>query len=110
MVLFLGMFLLNALCAIVPCQKLYDPPVPVPKAGTNSQSFQSIRVPILETNQKLLVKTRSGFIQGFPMKTIRARDIVAFTGVPYAEPPIMDLRYRVRQSKFTNDTLSLKLD
>ncbi|ODM95633.1 Esterase FE4 [Orchesella cincta] len=85
MVLVLGAFLLNALCAIVPCPPVYDPPEPVP-----IPTF--VKIPILKS--PYVVNTQSGKVEGFPMKTIRARDIIAFTGIPYAEPPIKNLQYR----------------
>ncbi|CAL8118955.1 unnamed protein product [Orchesella dallaii] len=114
MVLVLGAFLLNALCAIVPCHPVYDPPIPVPysdlaksessKYTTRSRSVHvsrlkssllsfspSVKIPILKS--PYVVNTQSGKVEGFPMKSIRARDIVAFTSIPYAEKPVGPLQY-----------------
>lgn len=156
MVLFLGTFILNALCAIVPCYPTYESPVPSyhqryrypPPAppdsftSTRSSPFSTrsvhnggqqhpsevivvhrnnhkkqeppqaspsisassiapssstvikVKIPILKS--PYVVSTQSGKVEGFSMKTIRSRDIIAFIGIPYAEPPVGNLRYRVK--------------
>nr|WGO51729.1 putative antennal esterase CXE33 [Ectropis grisescens] len=40
------------------------------------------------------VKTPLGEITGYYMKTRGGRDVAAFTGIPYAVPPLGDLRFR----------------
>ncbi|XP_035712841.1 venom carboxylesterase-6 [Folsomia candida] len=103
MVLFFGLFLVNTLCAVVPCQRVYDPPVPVPKKNGESEKnvnpvVTKFTFPITQNygggEEDLIIQTDAGLVQGFHMKTIRNRDIAAFTAIPYAEPPINDLRYR----------------
>lgn len=41
------------------------------------------------------VKTPLGQIVGYHMKTRGGRNIAAFTGIPYAVPPLGDLRFKV---------------
>jgi len=95
MVLVLGLFLLNTMCAIVPCQRLYKPPEPIkisPYLEQDDPSEYKARRHI-----DPIVQTETGKVRGFPMKTIGARNIFAFTGIPYAEPPVGNMRYRVRR-------------
>lgn len=94
MVLVFGMFLVNTLCAVVPCRRFYDPPVPaavppIMPIGLNRQRELPLDF------QDALVRTKSGLVQGFIMRTIKGRRIYAFTGVPYGEPPTGQLRYNV---------------
>lgn len=141
----LGTFLYNALCAVVPCHPVYQPPQPVPipvprvvpqfyevisssPSGSFSRSVpqyyapyhrpkqrsnghppretpptplpvhgalsSSVKIPILKS--PFVVSTQSGKVEGFPMKTVRSRNIIAFTSIPYAEKPIGQLCYAVR--------------
>jgi len=99
MVLVLGMFLINALCAFVPCQREYPHPVPVPYSKGSPQYHLHYKNILTGEVNDYIVKTSGGLLQGFPMKTIRDRDIFAFTGIPYAEPPVGELRYRVSNPK-----------
>lgn len=41
------------------------------------------------------VKINDGIIEGHILKTIKGREIAAFEGVPYAKPPIGNLRFEV---------------
>lgn len=41
-----------------------------------------------------VIRTSTGWVQGTHMKTIKGRDISAFMGIPYAKPPVGDLRFR----------------
>ncbi len=143
----LGAFLYNAICAIVSCPPVYQPPHPVPipiphvvpqfhevinssPSGSFSRSVppqhyappyhrpkqrshvhrpretpptspppgtlsSSVKIPILKS--PFVVSTQSGKVEGFPMKTIRSRNIIAFTSIPYAEKPIGQLCYAVRK-------------
>lgn len=50
----------------------------------------------------LLVKTSSGLIQGFVNQT--APNVRQFLGVPFAEPPVGDLRFESPQKKKANET------
>jgi hypothetical protein len=45
--------------------------------------------------QNLTVKIEDGFIMGSVMKTRLGNDFYAFRGIPYAEPPLGDLRFQV---------------
>lgn len=144
MLIVLGTFLYNALCAVVPCHPTYQPPQPVPIpiphpvpqiheviSSSPSGSFprsvpqhyaphyrpkqrlnihppretpsthppigslsSSVKIPILKS--PFVVSTQSGKVEGFPMKTIRSRNIIAFTSIPYAEKPFGPLSYAVR--------------
>src|ERR1700709_695842 len=51
----------------------------------------------------LLVKTTSGNVQGFFNHT--APDVRQFLGVPFAEPPVGDLRFAKPQIKKPNGTV-----
>ncbi len=52
----------------------------------------SILVPVSASiEQNLMVQTRSGEISGTASKTSR---VVSFKGIPYAEPPVGDLRWK----------------
>ena len=49
----------------------------------------------IETEDKnLIIQTESGTISG--LKT--SSDVLSFKGIPYAEPPLGDLRWKVPQS------------
>ncbi|KAL3471482.1 Alpha/Beta hydrolase protein [Aspergillus californicus] len=52
----------------------------------------------------LLVETSSGLIKGFVNHT--APDVRQFLGVPFAEPPVGDLRFARPQSKKANGTVN----
>lgn len=41
---------------------------------------------------ELVVKTHQGFIKGTTLETRNGRIISAFRGIPYAQPPIGELR------------------
>lgn len=44
----------------------------------------------------LIVKTKSGCVKGIKQRTyFLNRPYISFRGIPYAEPPIGDLRYKV---------------
>jgi len=38
---------------------------------------------------------KSGAVEGIVMQTIKGRSMAAFMGIPYALPPVDDLRFRV---------------
>lgn len=59
----------------------------------------------LSANAEPRVKVSEGHLSGHYMKSGNGRPISAFTGIPYAEPPIGDLRFdflrfRIRIIKF----------
>ncbi|VEN57212.1 unnamed protein product [Callosobruchus maculatus] len=54
-------------------------------------------LPKSEYNNSLQVKTTNGFVQGKELATENGRRFLAFRGVPFAEPPLGDLRFRSPQ-------------
>ncbi|KAL7043409.1 hypothetical protein ACKWTF_001490 [Chironomus riparius] len=50
-------------------------------------------------SEDLLVNTTNGAVLGRYMKSDTGRTIRAFMGIPYAEPPVSDLRFRPPQPK-----------
>lgn len=42
-----------------------------------------------------VVKTTKGVIRGQILKSRDARDFYSFTGIPYAKPPVDELRFQV---------------
>lgn len=48
------------------------------------------------TSDSLKVKIESGSLVGRHLTTHSGRHIRAFLGIPYAEPPVGDLRFKVR--------------
>lgn len=42
-----------------------------------------------------LVRVKNGWLKGFTMRTIGNRSVHAFTGVPFALPPLGPLRFKV---------------
>ncbi|CAG7728606.1 unnamed protein product, partial [Allacma fusca] len=83
-------FLTNVLCSISPmCFPTYAPPtVSEQRIRTRSSLFNGVldRWPV--------VKTLEGDVRGFPMSTGGGRDILAFDGIPFAEPPTGQRRFR----------------
>lgn len=47
---------------------------------------------IIESHSEPLVEISEGFLKGTTLTTRNGRNISAFMGVPYAQPPIGDLR------------------
>lgn len=41
------------------------------------------------------VTLNDGIVEGYILKTINQREIAAFEGVPYGEPPVNSLRFEV---------------
>lgn len=41
------------------------------------------------------VRTRNGTLEGLVMQTRRGRDFIGFRGIPYATPPLGELRFQV---------------
>ena len=46
------------------------------------------------------VDTRSGQLRGSVQKSIDGFDFYAFKGIPYAKPPVGELRFKVILSEF----------
>lgn len=58
------------------------------------------------TNNELFVQTTSGPVEGFYNET--APDVRQFLGIPYAEPPIGNLRFAPPEDKQPNGTIEAK--
>jgi len=86
------MFLTNLLCTL-------SPNSPKCESGSDSEfrlTGNSVGNSSYTNNTKWpIVSTKTGTVQGFPMKTFFGRSIYAFEGIPFAEPPIGNLRFRV---------------
>lgn len=50
---------------------------------------------LARTSKSLKVKTDSGLLVGRHLTTHNGRPIRAFMGIPYAQPPVGDLRFKV---------------
>lgn len=46
--------------------------------------------------EKPIITLREGKIQGITLKSILGKDYLAFRGIPYAQPPIGNLRFCVK--------------
>ncbi|CAG7663740.1 unnamed protein product [Allacma fusca] len=112
MAMFWLIFALQSLCTYFPCTPTYGDPKPgirtrplstgKSRLGLGSLSERSIHSRSTNYLDELsasippdpIVQTFSGKIRGFRMTTIKGRDVAAFTSVPYAEPPLRNLRFR----------------
>lgn len=50
---------------------------------------------IISFGNAVLIKTPQGNITGTTRKSLSGREIHAFLGIPYAKPPVGDLRFKV---------------
>jgi len=87
------MFLMNVLCAMVPC----DYKNPHPEIGIYNDSDNSVsgvRHSLLGNNREKrliqgashpVVSTQQGQVQGYPMRVMSGRQIYAFEGIPYGQ-------------------------
>jgi hypothetical protein len=104
-------FLFNLLCAMVPCDPYYTYPKPQEQLLRSSSipidtvvslkefhgSFKRSGFPSVdESPPDPFVVTKSGAVQGYFMKIIDDKNIYAFEGIPYAQPPTGYFRFRVR--------------
>jgi hypothetical protein len=85
----LSFLLTNILCSFTPCFPTFEPPL-----AAQSETQIRTRSDVNRTKWPV-VTTGTGDVQGFTMKTIGGRDIYAFEGIPFAEPPVGQLRFRV---------------
>jgi hypothetical protein len=82
-------FLVNLLCSVVSCDPDYGLPeiIDAERLRRDPLSRDSLSDPIVLTN--------SGSVEGYFMKAANGRQIRAFEGIPYAEPPTNEFRFRV---------------
>lgn len=89
-------FFLHALCALNFCLPHYEAPAPA-AIDTELRSSGDFGIP-----ERPTVLPPFGALEGVTMKTIKGRTIGAFMGVPYAEPPTGELRFKVNGSPWSN--------
>ena len=63
------------------------------------------RVKTQSQDADVTVTLEQGAVKGQWIESIRDRQLLAFLGIPYAKPPVGDLRFKVRQ-EVLNDVLS----
>lgn len=64
----------------------------------NNNNFFSVLFLILQASDPI-VRTKNGQVRGQLNATVDAKTpYYAFRGIPYAKPPIGDLRFRVRKT------------
>jgi hypothetical protein len=49
-----------------------------------------------EVLDEIVIKTRLGELKGFSSKTREGRVFNSFRGIPYAKPPVGELRFQVK--------------
>jgi hypothetical protein len=59
--------------------------------GKNETTFINLQDELLPP----VVTASSGIIEGYYMKVVSGRKVYAFEGIPYAEPPTGNNRFRV---------------
>jgi len=64
------------------------------------------RVNAQSQDADVTVTLEQGAVMGLRIESIRDRQLLAFLGIPYAKPPVGDLRFQVRQKVVLNDILS----
>lgn len=65
-------------------------------------SFAFLYLLVLENCSAITVKTKSGEIEGKDSKSLfDKRPFHSFRGIPYAKPPIGDLRFKVSETKIS---------
>lgn len=97
--MFGSVFLMNLLCAMVPCD--YKNPVPEieglgPPAGPSNLMgyFRGKRLSPFPAEMYPVVQTGSGKVKGYPMMVMSGRKVTAFEGIPYADAAV---RFQVRR-------------
>ena len=92
-----GTFMLNLLCAVVPC----DPQFRLPEIANSLRTSDSRRFATPEIKYPVVL-TQNGAIQGYSMYSSRGNRINAFEGIPYGEAPVGYFRFRVGLYSFHN--------
>lgn len=77
---------LGFLCGMISCEVLFPAPNVLPNISLNYE-----HQPVL--------RTVYGDVQGHYMTTVKGRNVAAFEGIPYAEPPVGDLRFANPEKK-----------
>ncbi|XP_035709631.1 venom carboxylesterase-6-like [Folsomia candida] len=101
-----AVFLVQLLCVLVPCNPRY----PIPDLSQDEDKVNDRFAGIAGSNflKRLwhshsdeghhalppLVKTEGGVVEGYVMKVVGGREVYAFEGLPYGEPPTGNLRFR----------------
>ena len=59
-----------------------------------------------------LVNTKFGAVKGFVDKAVNEREFYAFKGIPFAEPPVGKLRFkvRIRSPKSFHGNVNLRIE
>jgi len=66
------------------------------------------RVNAQSQDADVTVTLEQGAVKGLRIESIRDRQLLAFLGIPYAKPPVGDLRFKVRREIVLNDVLSIR--
>ena len=74
--------ILSFICTYAACSTVYPPP----KAPATLRKINP---------EDLVTHTNSGLVQGFQMYSFSENLIGAYEGIPFAEPPVGSLRFRV---------------
>lgn len=51
------------------------------------------------TDNQVIVRISEGALRGKKLQSVRGGSYYSFKGIPYAKPPIKDLRFKVRINK-----------
>lgn len=62
-----------------------------------SLSLQSLTKEQFDRNEEIVVRTRSGKVAGKSKRTETGREVVSYLGIPFATPPVGDLRFKLPQ-------------
>lgn len=58
----------------------------------------ALMVAVAASSERVVVNTGDGKISGVKLKSIKGRNFYSFQSIPYARPPVGDLRFRVRSA------------
>ena len=95
-------YALNFFCALYSCT--VEQPVLVESKhvdGVLQQNYVLHTEPLHDPEINVIpedpvVWMRDGGLRGFPIETVSGRKVLAFQGIPFAQPPVGHLRFRVR--------------
>jgi hypothetical protein len=77
--------------------------------GTSSQEQEDSTEHVKMIEYYPIVETAAGKVQGLSSVSREGRDYKEFLGIPYARPPVGDLRYKVINTLISLAHLSRKL-